>query len=277
MMPRKTLCAAAMFLLSTCTGAALADEMRVGGTGAAHGLLLLLSEAFQAAHPGNNIEVVPGLGSSGGISAVAEGALQFSISSRLLKAEESAKALESAPFFDTPFLFVTSHPKQQKLMKAEVVAIYGGALAKWPDGKDIRPILRPKSDSATPFLIANFEGMQTAMDKLRQRRDVPIAATDQDNIEAAERIANSLAGATLAQIMTERPRLRTIMLNGTEASVEAMENGSYALKMRMYAVMRSKASPIAQRFASFLRSAEAEKLIRQSGGVLASARTAAAQ
>lgn len=276
-MQRKTLSAAAMFLLSVCTGTALADEMRVGGTGAAHGLLLLLSEAFQAAHPGNNIEVVPGLGSSGGISALSEGALQFSVSSRLLKAEESAKALESTPFFDTPFLFVTSHPKPQKLTKAEVVAIYDGTLAKWPDGKDIRPILRPKSDSVTPFLIANFEGMQTAMDKLRQRPDVLVAATDQDNIEAAEKIANSFAGATLAQIATEQPRLRTVSLNGTEASVEAMENGSYILKMRMYAVTRSKAPPIVQRFVSFLRSSEAEKLIRQSGGVLASARTAVAR
>ncbi len=276
-MDRKTLSVAAIFLLSVSAGAALSEEMKVGGTGAAQGLLLRLSEAFKEAAPGDNIEVVSGLGSSGGISAVAEGALQFSVSGRTLKAEEKAKALESTPFFDTPFLFVTSHPKPQQLTKAEVVAIYNGTFGKWPDGKEIKPILRPKSDSVTPFLISNFEGMQGAMDKLRQRADVPVAATDQDNIAAAEKIPNSFTGASLVQILTERPRLQTITLNGIEASIEAMEKGSYILKMRMYAVMKSTASPIAQRFASFLRSAEAEKIIRESGGVLLSARTTVAQ
>jgi len=69
---RKTFFVAAMFLLSVSTGAALANEMRVGGTGAAHGILLLLGEAFKAAHPRDNVEVVSGMDSSGGISAVAE-------------------------------------------------------------------------------------------------------------------------------------------------------------------------------------------------------------
>jgi phosphate transport system substrate-binding protein len=266
-----------MLLLSVGIGAVQADEMRVGGTGAAHGVLLRLSEAFSAAHPGDKVEVVSGLGSSGGIMAVADEALQLSISSRELKAEEKAKGLESTPFLDTPFLFVTSHPQPQKLTKAEVVAIYDGVLVKWPDGKQIKPILRPKSDSVTPFLISNFEGMQRAMDKLRQRSDVPVAATDHDNIEAAEKVANSFAGTTLSQFVTERPRLRTIALDGIEASIEAMEKGSYSLKTRMYAVMKVPPSPIAQRFAKFLRSAQAEKLMRESGGVLLSARTAFAQ
>ena len=266
-----------MLLLSAGIGSVHADEMRVGGTGAAQGVLSRLSEAFSTTRPGDKVEVVPGLGSSGGIMAVAEEALQLSISGRELKAEEKAKGLEGAPFFDTPFLFVTSHPQPQKLTKAEVVALYDGVLAKWPDGKQIKPILRPKSDSVTPFLISNFDGMQRAMDKMRQRPDVPVAATDQDNIEVAEKVANSFAGATLVQFLTERPRLRTITLDGIEASVEAMEKGSYILKMRMYAVMKSPPSPIAQRFAKFLRSAQAEKLIRESGGVLLSAQTAFAQ
>jgi phosphate transport system substrate-binding protein len=270
-MQEKILSVAAVLLLSVAMGAAQADEMKVGGTGATHGVLLRLSEAFGAAHPGDRVEVVPGLGSGGGILAVSEGVLQLSISGRDLKAEEKAKGLASAPFLDTPFVFVTSHPQPQKLTKAEVVAIYDGGLAKWPDDKPIKPILRPKSDSVTPFLIANFEGMQQAMDKLRQRPDVPVAATDSDNVEAAEKTANSFAGATLVQILTEKPRLRTIMLDGMEASVEAMEKGSYGLKMRLYAVMKSEPTPIAQRFAKFLHSAQAQQLIRESGGVLLSA------
>ncbi len=277
MMTVRLLPVATLVLLCHGAGAANADAMKVGGTGAAQGMLLRLSEAFHAAHPGDRVEVAPGLGSSGAIAALVPGVLQLSVSGRALKAEEKAQGLQSAPFFDTPFVFVTSHPNPQRLTKADVVAIHNGALAKWPDGKEIKPILRPKSDSVTGFLIANFEGMQAAMDKLRQRVDVPVAATDQDNIEAAVRIPNSFAGATLAQILTERPSLRIVTLDGIEPSVAAMEQGSYPLKMRIDVVMKSDAAPVTRRFAQFLRSAEAAKLIRENGGVLLPAQTASAR
>jgi phosphate transport system substrate-binding protein len=264
-------------LIVSCTTTALADDMKVGGTGAAYGLLLRLTEAFHAVSPGDRIEVVAGLGSSGALVATAEGAIGLAIVSRDLKAEEKAKGLVAEPLLHTPFLFVTSHPDPQVLTKERVIAIYNGTLTAWPDGKEIRPILRPKSDSATGFLIDNFEGMQAAMDKLRQRMDVPIAATDQDNIEAAVTAANSFAGATLMQIMTERPRLRPVAINGVHASVAGMELGAYRLKMRLDAVIKSTPSPVARRFATFLHSATAEKLIRENGGAPLPAKTAATQ
>ena len=266
-----------MALTLSCTGAALADDMKVGGTGAAYGLLLRLSDAFHAASPGDRIEVVAGLGSSGAVAATAEGAIGLAIISRDLKADEAAKGLVVQPLLHTPFLFVTSHPDPQALTKTAVVAIYNGTLARWPDGKEIRPILRPKSDSASGFLIDNFEDMQDAMDKLRQRMDVPVAATDHDNIDAAVTVANSFAGATLLQIMTERPPLQPIALNGVHASVTGMELGAYRLKMRFDAVITSTPSPVAQRFAAFLHSPTAEKIIRESGGAPLPARTAYAQ
>jgi phosphate transport system substrate-binding protein len=274
-MPGRILFAIALIL--SCIGTARADDMKVGGTGAAYGLLLRLSEAFHAASPGDRIEVVAGLGSSGALAAAAEGALGLAIVSRDLKADETVKGLVAEPLLYTPFLFVTSHPDPQVLTKATVVAIYDGELARWPDGKEIRPILRPKGDSATSFLIDNFEGMQAAMDKLRQRMDVPLAATDQDNIEAAVTVANSFAGVTLTQIMTERPQLRPIAINGVHASVAGMELGAYKLKMRLDAVIKSTPSPVAQRFAAFLHSPIATKLIRENGGAPLPARTAYAQ
>jgi phosphate transport system substrate-binding protein len=264
-------------VIMSCMGRAQADDMKVGGTGAANGLLLRLSEAFHAASPGDRIEVVAGLGSSGALAAAAEGAVGLAVVSRCLTADETAKGLVAKPLLHTPFLFVTSHPDPQVLTKAAVVAIYDGTLIRWPDGKEIRPILRPKSDSATSFLIDNFEGIQAAMDKLRQRMDVPIAATDQDNIEAAVTVANSFAGTTLTQLMTERPPLRPIALNGIHASVTGMELGAYKLKMRLDAVIKSTPSPVAQRFAAFLHSPEAGKIIRENGGAPLTARTAYAQ
>lgn len=245
-----------------------ADELKVGGTGAATGFLERLAAAYSARHPGDTVEVVLGLGSTGAISAVGEAAIDLAISGRPIKEEEKAKGLQSAPLLHTPFIFVTSHPQGQKLTKSDIVAIHDGRLVKWADGKEIRPVLRPKSDSVTPFLHAKFDGMQAAMDKLRQRPDVPVAATDQDNKDMAEKVPNSFAGMTLLQFITEAPRLRGIGIDGVQASVAAMEEGTYKLAMTLYMVGQPNPSPVVRRFISFTYSAEAAKLIRESGGML---------
>lgn len=255
----------AFALLPAGIGAVRAAELKVGGTGAAYGILLRMSDAFGKAFPDDKLTVIPGLGSSGGIQAVAEGALQFSFTSRDLKTEERAKGLVLAPVFDTLFIFVTSHPQPPKLTKADVVAIHDGALKNWPDGKQIKPILRNKTESVTAFLNANFEGMPKAMDRLRLRPDVPVAATDQDNFDIAEKIEGSFSAGTLAQLLTEKPRLRKIAFDGIEASIETMENGSYPLRMRTYIVMKSERSPVEQRFLAFLDSPQAQKVFRENG------------
>ena len=245
-----------------------ADELKVGGTGAAVAVLERLGAAYNRRHPGDRVEVVLGLGSSGAISALGEGAIGLAVSGRPIKAEEKAKGLQSAPLLQTPFIFVTSHPQGQKLTKSDIVAIHDGGLVKWADGSDIRPVLRPKSESATSFVVSNFEGMQAAMDKLRQRHDVPVAATDQDNRDMAEKVPNSFAGMTLLQFITETPRLRAIELDGLQPSVAAMEDGTYKLAITLYVVGQTDPSPVARRFISFLYSAEAARLIRDSGGML---------
>ena len=266
--------AAAMLSASVSLGAPLAAEIKIGGTGAAYGISGRLSEAYSAARPGEVVEIVPGLGSSGGIEAVTAGALQVAFSGRPLKAEEKAKGLQEMPLLDSPFVFVSSHPKPQRLTRADVLAIYSGTLTKWPDGKDISPILRPKGDSDTGFLVANFEGMEAALDKLRQRRDVPIAGTDQDNMEAAQKTPHSFAGSTLTQIVTESPRVKLIQFDGVDPTVERMEKGEYPLRKRLYLVAKAEPSPATQTFITFLRSPEADKVIRESGGVTVSTKAA---
>ena len=106
------------------------------------------------------------------------------------------------------------------------------------------------------------------MRKLRQRPDVPVAATDQDNSKTAEKVPNSFAGMTLVQFLTEKPQLRAISLDGVDASRDFGAIGSYPHLMRLYAVTSSAATPVAQRFSKFLQSEEAKKLIRSSGGIV---------
>lgn len=253
--------------LIICSGAVRSEEMKVGGTGAVHALLERLGQEYTAANPGDSVEAVRGLGSSGGITAAKAGVLQVAVSGRALTPEEQAGKLSSAPFFDTPLIFVSSHPKPQSVTSDDVVRILSGTLTAWPDGKEIRPILRPRSEAAVSALLDGFAGMKVGMDVLRRRPDIPVAATDQDNSDAAQRTANSFATMTLVQFNTERPRLRALPLDGFEGSVEELQKGTYPLKMRLTLVWSAEPSPIALRFLEFLKGASAAAIIRDSGGV----------
>src|SRR5512137_2326936 len=69
------------------------ETVRVGGVGTALGVMRIIAGAFEAANPGIRVQVVPSLGSSGGIKAIGEGALDISLSGRPLKEEEKSKGL----------------------------------------------------------------------------------------------------------------------------------------------------------------------------------------
>ncbi len=252
-------------LTAASVGPARSDEVRIGGTGAALALTRSLSAAFAAAQPTDRLDVAVGLGSGGAIAAVAEGVLQIAVAGRGLTAEETAKGMASVPFLRTPFIFVTARAPAPKLTTANVVAIHAGGLRTWPGGANIKPILRPRADAATLFLTEHVPGMAAAMESLRKRPDVPVAATDQDNIETAEQIAGSFAGTTLLQVTTERPRVNIIALDGVVPSVESMEAGAYPLAQDLYLVTAAEPSAVTRRFLAWVRSSAGRAIIRAGG------------
>lgn len=272
----KTTIAITMFI-STYSGIAGADELRIGGTGGAHVLNQKLAMAFETQHAGNRVEVVFGLGSSGGILAVIEGALDIAVSGRKLKPPEREKGAMDIEFFRTNFIFVTSHADRQKLDAVQLVAIFNGTLLKWPDGANIMPILRPKGDSVSEILVANVRGMPAAMEKLRMRTDVPVAVTDQDNVELAEKVQNSLTGMSLVQFLSQRPRLRDIEFEGIAPSLDNLRNGRYPLKYDVYLIHNAKPLPAVRRFIAFLNTPEAIRIINENGGLVVTDEAASIQ
>jgi len=68
--PSYRLAGLALSLIISIGGTAQAETLRISGTGVALGGIILLGDAFEAENPGTTIEVLPSLGSSGGIKAL---------------------------------------------------------------------------------------------------------------------------------------------------------------------------------------------------------------
>jgi phosphate transport system substrate-binding protein len=253
-------------------GATTADSevLRVGGTGAASAMLQRIGTAFAAQDQDTRLEVIPGLGSSGAIAAVADGALDFAVAGRALKTEELARSLIDVVLARTPFGLASSHPNPGNIASRDIAAFYLDQASAWPDGAPVRIVLRPRSEADTAKLGASFPGMVAAIEQLRLRAEIPIAVTDQDNVRVAENTEGSLIAVTLTQVVTEKPNLHFLTIDGVEPTLENFERGTYPFGKNFHFIFSTRKTPATVRFIDFLGSAEGTKLLREIGNLAVS-------
>ena len=109
--------------------------------------------------------------------------------------------------------------------------------------------------------------MVAALAQLRLRPEVPVAATDQDNVRMAARIPGSLVVTTLAQMQTEKPDLRFLTSDGVAPTLENFERETYPHRKDLHLVLPARRSASLDRFLAFLRSAEGAKMLRETGSL----------
>lgn len=105
--------AAAVFaaapLFARRTPAAAGTQLRIGGTGMALAAIREIGIAFTSANRDVAVNVLPSLGTGGGLNAVAAGAIELALSARALNDAERAKGLQAMPYARTPIAF-TANP-----------------------------------------------------------------------------------------------------------------------------------------------------------------------
>ena len=132
---------------------ALAETVRISGTGGAIGGMRLLAEAFRKAEPGVDVIILQSLGSSGGIRAVLAGKLDIGLSARPLSPEEMAQGPRQTAYARTAFVFaVNPDVKRSDATLAEIIDIYAGRKTTWEDGTTLRLILRPAAEKFVRFV-----------------------------------------------------------------------------------------------------------------------------
>jgi phosphate transport system substrate-binding protein len=268
MNPRITTCArvaiaGALLLLA---GAAGAESFRIGGTGAALGTMRVLGEEFRKTRPGLDVEVLPSLGSAGGIRAVLAGAIDIGVASRPLTPEELAAGAVQTPVGSTPFVFaVAATSKVTALSSAELVDIYAGTRTRWPDGSPIRLVLRSPSGAEIALLYGISPQMRQAHMLAEKRPGLLTTATDQENADALESIPGAIGVIGFAQLVSEKRSLHALQIDGVAPSPAALREGSYRLSVPLFLVTGARLSSRAREFIAFLHSAAGTALLTRNG------------
>ncbi|HWI15538.1 MAG TPA: substrate-binding domain-containing protein [Burkholderiales bacterium] len=242
------------------------DVVKIGGTGTLLGPMQALGAAYEKANRDANVIVVANLGSSGGIRAMLEGAIDIAVNARPLKPAEAERGGVAHLLGRTPFVFVVGAGRSENaITESELVEIYRGSRTRWADGAPVRLSLRPSDDSDNDAIDALSAAMKQARQAAHQRPGMFFAGSDQENADYLERIPGALGGIGLSVVLSERRHLRPLRLDGAEPTAAALAAGKYRLYKPLYAVVKPGASPAARRFLAFVASARGTEVLRSVG------------
>jgi phosphate transport system substrate-binding protein len=226
----------------------------------------VLGEEFRKTRPGLEVEVLPSLGSPGGIRAVLAGAIDIGVSARPLNSEELAAGAVQTPVGATPFVFaVAATSKVTALSSAELVDIYAGTKTRWPDGSPVRLVLRSPSGAEIALLYGISPQMRQAHLLAEKRPGLLSTATDQENADALESIPGAIGVISFAQLVSEKRSLHALQIDGVAPSPAALREGSYRLSVPLYLITGARLSSRAREFIAFIHSAAGTALLTRNG------------
>ncbi|RZL35392.1 MAG: phosphate ABC transporter substrate-binding protein [Rubrivivax sp.] len=251
--------------LGAC-GLAAASELRLGGTGNALGAMRLIGNAFTRKNPDIQVTVLPSLGTSGAIKAVPKGAIDIGLGSRPLTEDEARTGTVSTEYARSPLVFATGlKTKATGLTLDQIASIYTGQLTTWPDGTQIRPVLRQAGDDNTRQVRQMSAALDQALAVAEKRPGMPFATNDQETADKLESIPGALGVTTLCLILSEERALRALALDGVEPTVANGASGKYPHAKRLYYVVRAEPSAEVRRFIAFLTSPAGRELLARTG------------
>lgn len=266
----RSLFAVVAFMLCLAPGgrwrADAAETIRVNGSGSALYVMKPLIRAYTKAHPEVRIEMEKPLGSSGAIKALLAGALDFAVSSKVLKPEEVAQGAIPREYGRMPLAIVAGKkvPKTN-ITTRELEDIYGGKVRTWPNGEPIRLVLRPDADIDTKILAGLSPAMGKAVKDARSQSGMIVAVTDPESDEMVAKTSGSLGAAALPAFLVENAPLNLLSLNGIKPSVKTLANGTYPLAKDIRFITTRSTPPAAQKFIDFVYSPQGRAIAEKAG------------
>jgi phosphate transport system substrate-binding protein len=227
-----------------------------------------IGDAFTATQPQTAVKILPSLGTSGGLAAVAAGAIDIAVAARGLNDTERTKGLQGFSYARTPLAFVT-HPDVgvSGVTVTEVIAILGGRRLAWPNGTAIRLIRREPSDADWSLLRTLSPEMAAAVQAALERPGLLTPPTDQENADSLERLPGSFGAMSIGQLRAESRRLTPLTLDGEPPTVEAVADKHYRLSRTLYVASRSQPTEEVARFLAFLSSEQTAELLTLLGHI----------
>ena len=258
---------AAALALSAMTGCAqkTSGAVTTDGSTSMEKVIGVLGEAFEARNGGVTFTYNP-TGSGSGITAALEGRCDIGLSSRALKAEETAQGLTGTVLaYDGIAVIVNPDNTVSDLDVDTIAKIFTGEITNWKDagGHDAEIVLIGRE--AGSGTRDGFESITGTEDACQYRQELTSAG---DVVTAVAQNPDAIGYASLAAV---KDTVRAITVGGIVPSEDTVKDGSYVIQRPFVLVTKADTplSETAQKFFDFATSADAVELISDAGAVAA--------
>ncbi len=250
-------------------GPSLRDDgvFRLAGAGSALPLVRALVDGFVADHPQAKIRVHENVGSTAGLRALLDGAIDVGLVERPLSPQEQATGVRVVPYALDAVVFAT-HPSVpvDGLSHEEIAEIYSGKRARWSDGEPVVVFQRPRDDSAQQVAEELVEGFATADGQAREEVLWHVFFNADTLTRMLTHAPGGIALMDLGTGLAEVVPLKFLTLDGIAPTEETVLDGSYPLRLQLSMVLSHRsARGIEAQFLRFVFSERGEKIIRDNG------------
>ncbi len=241
----------------------LSGSVSTDGSTSMEKVIGALGESFMLANEDVTFTYNP-TGSSGGITAVAEGRCDIGLSSRALKDEEAALGLTATILaYDGIAVIVNPENAISDLELATTAKIYTGEITNWSEvgGADGEIVLIGRE--AGSGTRDGFEELTGTADKCQYRQELTSTG---DVITAVSQNPNAIGYASLASV---KDSVKAVSVNGVAPSEETVKDGTYLIQRPfvLVTVEGKELSTAAQAFFDYITSADANEVITGAGVV----------
>ena len=222
-----------------------------------------LGEAFEGENQGVTFTYNP-TGSGSGIQAVLEGRCDIGLSSRNLKAEETAQGLTGTVLaYDG--IAVVVHPDNPVAdMDVDTIGkIYTGEIANWKDvGGNDAPIVLIGREAGSGTRDG-FESITGTADRCQYRQELTSTGSV---ITAVAQNPDAIGYASMASV---DDTVKALTVGGVAPGEDTVKGGTYLIQRPFVLVAKSDTalSQTAQKFFDFATSPDAVQLISDAGAV----------
>lgn len=245
---------------------AASDErvvVRLSGSGTCMPLLKLLTGEY--GEEGTDWRYLPGLHTGGGIQGVKNGELEIGAISRPMTDEELALGLVHTPLSDDGIV-IAVHPSVtiDGLTTQQVRDIYSGVYENWSQlgGPDLSiTILDRNEDESAKMILRQYV---LGSDLVVSPKAVSLYY-EIDIINGLQSTAGAIGYFSLGYGISEDIPVTFLALDGVEATVENINNGTYAMVRPLGVVTSPDAAPEIVAFLEWAASGEVAALMEENG------------
>lgn len=239
----------------------------LAGSGSNLALTRSLVRAWRAHDPRHAGVVHDSIGSTGGVRAVLDGAVDVGLVSRPLSDAERAAGVVAVPYARVPVVFAAhADVADDDLARAELLALYTGERTTWRDGRPAVVLQRESGDSshrAVDRALPEFETVNAAAWGSGRWR---VLYSDRSMQAALLNTQGAVGLLDLGAITAQDLPLRVLRVDGVRPSPEAVAEGRWPFfKDLAFAVRSGPLCPAARSFLEYVSSPDARDVVRALG------------